>query len=81
MPFYLSLANFLNGVIWVTYALFRLDLYILIANGLGALSGAIQLILYACYFKSTPEDGDENGGVKPSDVELSGNNGPYGSTV
>ncbi|KAE8669571.1 Bidirectional sugar transporter SWEET6b [Hibiscus syriacus] len=46
-----------------------------IANGLGALSGAIQLILYACYFKSTPKDDDENDDVKPSEVELSGNNG------
>ena len=30
MPFYLSLANFLNGVVWVTYALIRFDLYILV---------------------------------------------------
>ncbi|KAJ0113117.1 hypothetical protein Patl1_02724 [Pistacia atlantica] len=28
MPFYLSLANFLNRVIWVTFALIRFDLYI-----------------------------------------------------
>ncbi|TYG72972.1 hypothetical protein ES288_D04G063500v1 [Gossypium darwinii] len=76
IPFYLSLANFLNGVIWVTYALIRFDLYILIGNGLGALSGAIQLILYACYFKSTPKDDDENGVVEPSELQLSGGNGP-----
>ncbi|XVF16438.1 hypothetical protein REPUB_Repub10bG0030600 [Reevesia pubescens] len=73
MPFYLSLANFLNGLIWVTYALIRFDLYILIGNGLGALSGAVQLILYACYFRSTPKDEDEDDVVKPSDVQLSGN--------
>ncbi|XP_012459952.2 bidirectional sugar transporter SWEET4, partial [Gossypium raimondii] len=81
MPFYLSLANFLNGVIWVTYALIRFDLYILIGNGLGALSGAIQLILYACYFKSTPKDDDENGVVEPSELQLSGGNGPSRPTV
>ncbi|TYJ37659.1 hypothetical protein E1A91_A05G390300v1 [Gossypium mustelinum] len=81
MPFYLSLANFLNGVIWVTYALIRFDLYILIGNGLGALSGAIQLILYACYFKSAPKDDDENDVVKPSELQLSGSNGPARPTV
>ncbi|KAK5835334.1 hypothetical protein PVK06_011022 [Gossypium arboreum] len=81
MPFYLSLANFLNGVIWVTYALIRFDLYILIGNGLGALSGAIQLILYACYFKSALKDDDENDVVKPSELQLSGSNGPARPTV
>ncbi|KAF8407931.1 hypothetical protein HHK36_007071 [Tetracentron sinense] len=55
MPFFLSLANFLNGSVWLTYALIRFDLYITISNGLGAVSGAVQLILYACYYKSTPK--------------------------
>ncbi|XP_022773688.1 bidirectional sugar transporter SWEET4-like [Durio zibethinus] len=70
MPFNLSLANFLNGIIWVTYALIRFDLYILIGNGLGALSGAIQLILYACYFSSTSkkDDDDDDDDVKPSEL-------------
>ncbi|GLT33279.1 hypothetical protein SLA2020_078810 [Shorea laevis] len=63
MPFYLSLANFLNGVIWVTFALIRFDLYILIGNGLGAAFGAAQLILYACYYKTTPTDEED---VKPT---------------
>ncbi|XWS40757.1 hypothetical protein CRYUN_Cryun17cG0023000 [Craigia yunnanensis] len=74
MPFYLSLANFLNGLIWVTYALIRFDLYILTGNGLGALSGAIQLILYACYFRSTSKDDDDV--AKPSELQLSGSNRP-----
>jgi solute carrier family 50 protein (sugar transporter) len=69
MPFFLSLTNFLNGVIWVAYALLRFDPYILIGNGLGALGGAVQLILYACYYKTTPRDDD----VKPSEVELPSN--------
>lgn len=64
MPFSLSLANFLNGVIWVAYALIRFDLFILIGNGSGAVFGAMQLILYACYFKSTPKADDHD--VKPS---------------
>ncbi|XWS32779.1 hypothetical protein CRYUN_Cryun22dG0018800 [Craigia yunnanensis] len=81
MPFYLSLANFLNGLVWVTYALIRFDLYILIGNGLGALSGAIQLILYACYFSSTPKDDDDDVVVKPSELQLSGSSGPARPTV
>ncbi|GAV72556.1 MtN3_slv domain-containing protein, partial [Cephalotus follicularis] len=56
MPFSLSLASFLNGSIWVAYALIGFDPFILIGNGLGAILGAIQLILYACYCKSTPKD-------------------------
>ncbi|KAF7806101.1 bidirectional sugar transporter SWEET5 [Senna tora] len=53
MPFLLSLANFANGLIWVIYAAFRWDPYLVIPNGLGALSGLVQLILYACYYKTT----------------------------
>nr|QHT64206.1 sugar efflux transporter 4 [Litchi chinensis] len=68
MPFYLSLTTFLNGLIWVTYALIRFDLFIVIGNGLGALSGAVQLVLYAWYFKSTPKHDEE----KPTEVQLSG---------
>ncbi|XP_077210835.1 bidirectional sugar transporter SWEET6b-like isoform X2 [Tasmannia lanceolata] len=59
MPFYLSLANFLNGVCWTAYALIHFDLFILIPNGLGALLGASQLILYGCYYNSTPKDNDQ----------------------
>ncbi|XP_057993045.1 bidirectional sugar transporter SWEET4-like [Hevea brasiliensis] len=53
MPFYLSLAIFLNGIIWVIYAVVdKLDVFILIGNCVGILSGAIQLVLHACYQKA-----------------------------
>ncbi|CAM0884045.1 unnamed protein product [Alopecurus aequalis] len=52
MPFFLSLVSFLNGVCWTSYALIKFDLYVTIPNGLGALFG---LVLYACYYKSTPK--------------------------
>ncbi|KAK3018291.1 hypothetical protein RJ639_003559 [Escallonia herrerae] len=55
MPFWLSAASFSNGLIWMVYALLRFDLYILIANGGGALLGACQLILYLCYRNATPK--------------------------
>ncbi|VAI92863.1 unnamed protein product [Triticum turgidum subsp. durum] len=55
MPFFLSLVNFLNGCCWTAYALIKFDLYVTIPNGLGAFFGLIQLILYACYYKSTPK--------------------------
>ncbi|PKI55217.1 hypothetical protein CRG98_024508 [Punica granatum] len=54
MPFFLSLTGFLNGCIWTSYALIKFDIYLLISNGLGAILGAVQLVLYACYYKSTP---------------------------
>ncbi|KAA8530251.1 hypothetical protein F0562_004960 [Nyssa sinensis] len=59
MPFYLSLASFLSGIIWLTYALIKFDIYLVAGNGLGVLSGIVQLILYACYYKSTPKDDEE----------------------
>ncbi|KAL2892370.1 Bidirectional sugar transporter SWEET6b, partial [Bienertia sinuspersici] len=55
MPLSLSLAGLLNGAIWSAYALIKFDLYILIGNGVGALLGCIQLILYACYYSTTPK--------------------------
>ncbi|OAP06451.1 SWEET4 [Arabidopsis thaliana] len=80
MPFSLSLANFLNGVVWVIYALIKFDLFILIGNGLGTVSGAVQLILYACYYKTTPnddedEEDEENLSKVNSQLQLSGNSG------
>ncbi|XP_042479525.1 bidirectional sugar transporter SWEET5-like [Macadamia integrifolia] len=74
MPFLLSLTNFLNGVIWVTYALLRFDPFVLTGNGIGSLGGLAQLILYAVYYRSTPRDDEDTGGNKlmgPPVVELS----------
>ncbi|CAF1920394.1 unnamed protein product [Brassica oleracea] len=72
MPFSLSLANFMNGVIWVIYALIKFDLFILIGNGLGTIPGAVQLILYACYYKTTPKDEEEEN-LSKANLQLSGN--------
>ncbi|KAK2409149.1 hypothetical protein P8452_70714 [Trifolium repens] len=58
MPFLLSLANFLNGVVWLTYALLKWDPFVAIPNGLGALSGLIQLMLYAIYYRTTRWEDD-----------------------
>ncbi|KAL1104402.1 hypothetical protein V6Z11_D04G064400 [Gossypium hirsutum] len=68
----------LVGILCVIFGvlMYASPLTVMIGNGLGALSGAIQLILYACYFKSTPKDDDENGVVEPSELQLSGGNGP-----
>ncbi|TMX03680.1 hypothetical protein EJD97_014857 [Solanum chilense] len=65
MPFYLSLANFANGIVWACYALLKFDPYILIPNGLGSLSGLVQLILFAAFYRTTNWDEDEK------EVELS----------
>ncbi|KAG6500339.1 hypothetical protein ZIOFF_040182 [Zingiber officinale] len=53
MPFTLSLASFLNGVCWTSYGFLPFDINLLVPNGLGTLFGLAQLVLYACYFKST----------------------------
>ncbi|PON61101.1 SWEET sugar transporter [Parasponia andersonii] len=68
MPFYLSLANFCNGIVWVIFALLKFDPYVLIPNGLGALSGLVQLILYATYYRTTQWDSDDR--KSSSEVQL-----------
>ncbi|KAI4346990.1 hypothetical protein L6164_007846 [Bauhinia variegata] len=61
MPFWLPLASFLNGVAWVIYALFPpFDIYVLVCNALGVVSGIIQLILYTLYCSCLAgDDGDD----------------------
>ncbi|KAJ0985838.1 hypothetical protein J5N97_004194 [Dioscorea zingiberensis] len=61
MPFYLSLASFLNGIDWTIYGFIHFDIFVVLPNGLGALLGLAQLVLYACYYKTTPKKGESNG--------------------
>ncbi|XP_076927678.1 bidirectional sugar transporter SWEET6b-like [Bidens hawaiensis] len=55
MPFLLSLFCFANGICWFSYALIRFDPFVAVPNGIGALFGLAQLILYATFYKSTQE--------------------------
>ncbi|XP_052195999.1 bidirectional sugar transporter SWEET4-like [Diospyros lotus] len=55
MPFWLSVAAFSNGVVWLIYALIKFDPYIMTGNCIGAILGAAQLVLYAYYYKPTPK--------------------------
>ncbi|XP_004489296.1 bidirectional sugar transporter SWEET6b-like [Cicer arietinum] len=78
MPFWLSLANFLNGLCWTTYALIHpFDIYVLISNSIGVVSGLVQLILYACYYNNKGENDDVGDfELKPNGVnEISTSNG------
>nr|XP_043621476.1 bidirectional sugar transporter SWEET6b-like [Erigeron canadensis] len=68
MPFPLSLAGFLNGVCWSTYALLKFDLFILIANGVGGFLGFLQLCLYAWYRNSTPKKSTKDAEVQLESV-------------
>ncbi|KAK8946438.1 Bidirectional sugar transporter SWEET16 [Platanthera zijinensis] len=52
MPFLLSFFLFLNGGVWLLYAIFDSDIFLGISNGLGFIFGTIQLILYKIYMKS-----------------------------
>ncbi|CAN8308221.1 unnamed protein product, partial [Cochlearia groenlandica] len=53
MPFWLSLAAFLNASAWTIYALMPFDLFMAIPNVIGCVFGLAQLILYGSYYKST----------------------------
>ncbi|KGN64303.1 bidirectional sugar transporter SWEET5 [Cucumis sativus] len=73
MPFTLSLANFCNGIVWAIYAILKFDPNVLIPNSLGALSGLIQLILYATYYKTTNWDSDDSSRSKRPEVQMTDN--------
>nr|QIE48603.1 sugar transporter SWEET5 [Jasminum sambac] len=72
MPLTLSLANFANGAIWFAYAFIKLDPYVLIPNGLGTLSGVVQIFLYVTYYKSTKWDEEDEKTTR--EVEMPGTN-------
>ncbi|KAJ1264323.1 hypothetical protein BS78_09G254900 [Paspalum vaginatum] len=59
MPFTLSFVSTLNGICWTAYAIMRQDVFIAIPNGMGTLLGLAQLILYFCYYGTTPKSGDK----------------------
>ncbi|XP_022150121.1 bidirectional sugar transporter SWEET5-like [Momordica charantia] len=75
MPFTLSLANFFNGCVWTAYALIEFDIYILICNGIGVVSGLLQLFLYA-YFSITGSKEEEIIEKEPKKIQLSTVEGP-----
>ncbi|XP_050369398.1 bidirectional sugar transporter SWEET6b-like [Argentina anserina] len=71
MPFFISLANFMNGGCWTSYALIgKVDYFILISNGLGTFFGLVQLIVYAIYYKTTPKDDETHPDKTTNAVEL-----------
>ncbi|XP_042374496.1 bidirectional sugar transporter SWEET2a-like [Zingiber officinale] len=49
MPFYLSLATTLMSLSFFVYGMLLHDFFIYIPNGIGALLGAVQLLLYGYY--------------------------------
>ncbi|KAF7834516.1 bidirectional sugar transporter SWEET17 [Senna tora] len=49
MPFLLSLFMFLNGAVWLFYAILVRDYILGVPNGTGLLLGAVQLVLYGIY--------------------------------
>nr|WNV59955.1 SWEET4 protein [Betula platyphylla] len=77
MPFYLSLASFLNGAVWTAYALLKFDIYILVSNSIGAVAGLVQLILYAIFYRTTLKDDHHGSPAKPSEVQLSSTHSAY----
>lgn len=67
MPICISIGNLLNGLIWIVYAALDFDPFIMIPNIIGAISGLIQMGLYAKYNKTTNWDEDDE---TPNEVEM-----------
>ncbi|KAL6574151.1 Bidirectional sugar transporter SWEET2a [Orobanche hederae] len=49
MPFHLSFATLLMSLSFFAYGMFKQDPFISVPNGVGAILGIIQLVLYFCY--------------------------------
>eukprot|EP01018_Ginkgo_biloba_P032575 Gb_18499 [translate_table: standard] len=67
MPFLLSFFNLMNALVWCAYSVATRDIYIAIPNGIGSLSGTVQLILYYLYRNSKPANKIELPETKPTD--------------
>ncbi|KAL5080070.1 hypothetical protein RYX36_008491 [Vicia faba] len=53
----------------VTYAILPpFDIYVLISNGIGAVLGLVQLIIYACYYSCKGENNEDD--TKNDDLEM-----------
>ncbi|XP_010273402.1 PREDICTED: bidirectional sugar transporter SWEET2 [Nelumbo nucifera] len=59
MPFYLSLSTFLMSISFFAYGMLKCDPFIYVPNGIGTILGAVQLILYCYYSKTSREDSRE----------------------
>lgn len=51
MPFLLSLFSFLCALVWLTWAVIVSDYFVMIPNGLGAIFGVVQILVYGYYWK------------------------------
>ncbi|KAK1388467.1 Bidirectional sugar transporter SWEET [Heracleum sosnowskyi] len=54
MPVFLIFTLWLNGVIWMVFALLLSDFFILVPNAVGIVLGTIQLLVYFVYRNSSP---------------------------
>ncbi|KAL0744210.1 hypothetical protein Bca4012_085723 [Brassica carinata] len=49
LPFWFSFANFINAGVWIAYSvIYKIDIYVLVVNVVGALACAIHLIILCC---------------------------------
>ncbi|KAJ4893084.1 Bidirectional sugar transporter SWEET8 [Raphanus sativus] len=49
LPFWFSFVNFINAGIWIAYSvIYKIDVYVLVVNVVGAVACAIHLIILCC---------------------------------
>ena len=63
------LRNTANGVFWAAYGLAVLDPYVALPNGLGALLGVVQMILWVIFPRNGSDkvEGESDGGTSGND--------------
>ncbi|CAK9136632.1 unnamed protein product [Ilex paraguariensis] len=59
MPFYLSLSTFLMSLSFFAYGVLKHNPFISVPNGVGAILGIVQLVLYLYYSNLSEEDSTE----------------------
>ncbi|KAK1414801.1 hypothetical protein QVD17_30560 [Tagetes erecta] len=72
MPILLVLSLFLNGCVWLTFALLVKDIYVIVPNALGILLGSVQVIVYIIYYNSTPKASELDKGCFDKQIETRG---------
>ncbi|KAI3788808.1 hypothetical protein L2E82_01586 [Cichorium intybus] len=66
MPILLVLSLFVNGCVWLTFAILVTDVFVLVPNAIGILLGVIQFCVYLVFRNPTPmvnEKQNENRGI------------------
>ncbi|KAL4588395.1 hypothetical protein LXL04_001279 [Taraxacum kok-saghyz] len=77
MPILLVFSLFVNGCVWLTFALLVTDVFVLVPNAIGILLGAIQFCVYLMFRNSRPIVNEKQTEIQEfgtEDIDVKSNN-------